>query len=92
MDDIKLFAASNTDLTKLADITQLFSTDIKMEFGVDKCKIFSVTRGKIQANSCILDTGEQIEPMDESNSYKYLGFHQSKQIHQKLAKLEFINK
>ncbi|CAG4934599.1 unnamed protein product [Colias eurytheme] len=80
MDDIKLFAADKRTLFKLADITQTFSQDIRMQFGVDKCKILSISKGKIREDNYTLENGEIIEPMTEHNSYKYLGFKQLKQI------------
>lgn len=46
MDDIKIYATNNTELLKLADITQIFLTDIQMQFAVDKCRILSINRSK----------------------------------------------
>ncbi|KAL0878572.1 hypothetical protein ABMA27_003656 [Loxostege sticticalis] len=92
MDDIKLYGSSKEDLFHLADITQEFSNDIHMQFGIDKCKTHSVERGKIQHNPYSLETGEQITTMDEIDTYKYLGFHQSRQIQQKQTKLELKTK
>lgn len=90
MDDIKLYAADQSGLFQLADTTQQFSQDICMQFGVDKCKILSVVKGKIQNNSYILGSGKPIEPMDEQSTYKYLGFKQSRQIQQKTTKQELL--
>ncbi|CAB3245221.1 unnamed protein product [Arctia plantaginis] len=92
MGDIKIYATNNTELNKLTDITQSFSTDIHMQFGVDKCKTHSINRGKTEYNFYTLGTGEQIEPMDEHTTYKYLGFRQSRQIQQKQTKLELTQK
>ena len=92
VDDIKLYADSKTELFRLADVTQEFSTDICMQFGIDKCKIHSIYKGKIQSNNYILNTGEQIDPMAEGDSYKYLGFQQSRQIHQKQTKQDLTKK
>ncbi|PZC84738.1 hypothetical protein B5X24_HaOG204286 [Helicoverpa armigera] len=50
MDDIKLYAANTNDLFKLADITQQFSNDICMQFGVDKCKILSIVKENTTPN------------------------------------------
>ncbi|CAH2105270.1 unnamed protein product [Euphydryas editha] len=92
MDDIKLFASNASDLFNLADITQQFSTDINMQFGVDKCKILSIKKGKLVHNSYALNTGETIEPMNEVSTYKYLGFNQSRQIQQKQTKTDLTTK
>ncbi|XP_060804959.1 uncharacterized protein LOC132902746 [Amyelois transitella] len=92
MDDIKLIANSKDQLFRLADITQQFSQDIQMQFGVDKCKVLSIERGKVQNNSYILQSGEPIEPMEEQSTYKYLGFQQSRRINQKETKEELSKK
>lgn len=92
MDDIKLNSNSKEGVFELADITQVFSTDINMELGVDKCKILSVNKGKIQNIDYILRSGESIEAIDEHSVYKYLGFNQSLQIKQKETKAELLKK
>ncbi|CAK1589159.1 unnamed protein product [Parnassius mnemosyne] len=86
MDDIKLYASSLKDIHILADITESYSTDIQMEFGINKCRIQSIRRGKSEQNLYTLQTGETIEPVDEVIGYKYLGFTQTRQIHQKQVK------
>lgn len=83
MDDIKLFGTNLKEIEHLADITQTFSSDIHMEFGIDKCKTLSVRRGKVEENSFQLNTEETIEPVDVESGYKYLGYQQTRQIHQK---------
>ncbi|XP_064072076.1 uncharacterized protein LOC113393371 [Vanessa tameamea] len=86
MDDIKLYSDTIQSLHHLADITQTFSRDIHMEFGIDKCKTFSVKNGKIVPNSYILESGNIIEPLEEEATYKYLGFQQARNINQKETK------
>lgn len=88
MDDIKLYSNSTQSLHTLADITQLFSHDINMVFGIDKCKTLTVKRGNIEKNRYKLISGEIIEAMDLNNSYKYLGMQQARQIEQKNIKLD----
>ncbi|XP_041982517.1 uncharacterized protein LOC121735681 [Aricia agestis] len=87
MDDIKIFANTLNHLHALADRTQSFSNDIKMEFGIDKCKIQSINKGKIEHNiQYKLNNDEIIDPVDPLEGYKYLGFYQSQQIHHKETK------
>ncbi|CAK1584730.1 unnamed protein product [Parnassius mnemosyne] len=86
MDDTKLYSNITQSLHRLADITQSFSNDIHMEFGIDKCKTFSVKNGKINRNSYSLISGDTIEPLEPLAAYKYLGFQQARQIHQKETK------
>ncbi|XP_063897007.1 uncharacterized protein LOC135118563 [Helicoverpa armigera] len=87
MDDIKLYSDTTHSLHRLADITQSFSNDIHMEFGIDKCKTFSVSNGKVIQNNYTLDSGNIIEPLEPHASYKYLGFQQARQINQKETKV-----
>lgn len=47
MDDLKLYAANEMQLQNLLGITTNFSRDIRMEFGLDKCKTMHREKGKI---------------------------------------------
>lgn len=74
MDDLKLFAESEKQLASLINITKIFSEDISMQFGLDKCGIFKMNKGKvINSNETIQD----ITTIDPENYYKYLGFQQN---------------
>jgi hypothetical protein len=48
MDDIKLYAATNNQLQELLQLTQTFSRDIRMTFGVEKCKTLSTVKRKLE--------------------------------------------
>jgi hypothetical protein len=45
MDDIKLYASKKNHILSLLTITENFSNDIGMSFGIDKCKTQSICRG-----------------------------------------------
>jgi hypothetical protein len=45
MDDIKLYASKKNHILSLLTITENFSNDISMSFGIDKCKTQSICRG-----------------------------------------------
>ena len=45
MDDIKLYASTKTQLNSLLNATEKFTTDIKMEFGIAKCKTTHIEKG-----------------------------------------------
>jgi hypothetical protein len=45
MDDIKLYASKKNHILSLLTITENFSNDIGMSFGIDKCKMQSICRG-----------------------------------------------
>ncbi|KAL4720164.1 hypothetical protein ACJJTC_008346 [Scirpophaga incertulas] len=78
MDDIKLYAQSERDMKKLIDITTEFSTDINMRFGLDKCKILHIIRGKIRPGDYTLSNTDTISAMESTDLYKYLGYTQLK--------------
>jgi len=47
MDDLKLFAKNDSQLEILLCTVQMFSDDVGLSFGLDKCAKVSVSRGKI---------------------------------------------
>jgi hypothetical protein len=48
MDDIKLYASKKNHILFLLTITENFSNDIGMSFGIDKCKTQSICRGRYE--------------------------------------------
>ena len=46
MDDLKLFVKNNSQLHILLQTVKMFSDDVGLIFGLDKCAKFTVTRGK----------------------------------------------
>lgn len=92
MDDIKLYTSTKNQMNSLIKITETISTDIQMEFGLDKCKTNSIERGKwTNTNGTVTTTGK-IEHMDEANSYKYLGFDQTIKLNHTELKQRLIQK
>ena len=47
MDDLKQYAKSEEQTNTLVRTVYVFSTDIGMEFGIKKCRILTMKRGKI---------------------------------------------
>ena len=47
MDDLKLYATSEEQTNTLVRTVYVFSTDIDMEFGIKKCGILTMKKGKI---------------------------------------------
>ncbi|XP_055380732.1 uncharacterized protein LOC129611562 [Condylostylus longicornis] len=80
MDDLKLYSSSSKKLEQQLRITENFSKAINMEFGVDKCKTFTIRQGKL-VKEIEYQTSSQdiIKAMDENDVYKYLGMQQTKQ-------------
>ena len=46
MDDFKLYGKSSNELESLLDTVRIFSTDISVEFGLEKCATLTIHRGK----------------------------------------------
>lgn len=81
MDDLKIYSGTKKGLHEQIQITEKFSNDICMEFGVDKCKIQSMTRGKLISDTTYTTTtSERITAMEYNEYYKYLGMQQHKMI------------
>ena len=73
MDDLKLYAKSEEQTNTLVRIVYVFSTDIGMEFGIKKCGILTMKRGKIVKSEGIkLPDGEVMKQVGQEG-YTYLG-------------------
>ena len=46
MDDLKLYGKSSNELESLLNIVWIFSTDISVEFGLEKCATLTIHKGK----------------------------------------------
>ena len=67
-------ARSEQGLESLVHTVRIFSEDIGMDFGIDKCAKLMLRRGKVTASDGIkLPEGREIKSLDEGCSYKYLG-------------------
>ena len=79
MDDLKLYAKNEKDLTALIETVRIFTKDICMEFGLDKCARQIIHRGKIKMTDGLdLEIG-RIKDADLNKGYKYLGMLQNMQ-------------
>ena len=73
MDDLKLFAKSKEQTNAPVRTVHVFSTDIGMEFGIKKCGILTMKRGKIVKSEGIkLPDGEVMKQVGQEG-YTYLG-------------------
>jgi hypothetical protein len=61
MDDIKLYAATNNQIQGRLQLTKTFSRDIKMSFGIEKCKTLSIAKGKLEMRSFTTQKDDTIE-------------------------------
>ena len=73
MDDIKLFGRGTKEIDTLVQTVRIVSGDIRMEFGIEKCALVNIQRGKVTRTEGIqLPDGNNIKDIDETG-YKYLG-------------------
>ena len=73
MGDLKLYGKSENEIKGLVSTVEVFSQDIGMEFGIKKCGVIIMNRGKVKSTDGIeLPSGEKIREIEE-DGYKYLG-------------------
>ena len=73
MDDLKLYAKSEEETNTLVRTVYLFSTDISMEFGINKCGILTIKTGKIVKSEEIKLPGGEVMKQVGQEGYAYLG-------------------
>ena len=74
VDDLKIFAKSENQIDPLLNTVYLLSEDIGMEFGIKKCGILTLKRGKVdkvKSRGLNLPDGELMKTIDEEG-YNYL--------------------
>ena len=73
MNDLKIFAKNRTEIDSLISTVKVVSHDIGMEFGVKKCGVAIMKRGKlVESEDINLGNGEGIRAID-LEGYKYFG-------------------
>lgn len=77
MDDLKLYGETPSKLNYLIETVQVFSRDIRMSFGFDKCDTVNIKRGKIEDRQQVICNIKQLPPKD---TYRYLGLAQNSTI------------
>ena len=81
MDNLKLYSKTEKTLDSLIQTVRIFSNDIKMEFGIEKCAILVLKRGKVVKSEGIkLPDNRKMRSLNENEEYKYLGILQADQI------------
>jgi hypothetical protein len=75
MDDLKIYAKNRVELESLINTVRIFSEDIGMEFGLHKCAILVLKRGKVESSTAdmLLPNGGEIKAMGSDSDYRYLG-------------------
>ena len=80
MDDLKLYAKSPEELHNLIDTTRIFSEDICMEFGIEKCATVKIEKGvKVESEGVTMPDGKVLKDLGD-DGYRYLGILESDKI------------
>ena len=83
MDDIKLFAKNEKGLETLIHVVRIFSQDIRMELGIEKCALLVMKSGKRhRTDGMDLPNQDKIRMLGENETYKYLGILEADTIRQ----------
>ena len=83
MDGIKLFAKNEKELETLIHAVRIYSQDIGMEFGIEKCAMLVVKSGKRHMTDGMeLPNLDKIRTLGEKETYKYLGILEADTIKQ----------
>ena len=73
MDDLKMPAKNEDQIDNLENTVRTFSEEIKMEFGLPKCGVLIMKRGKVVKSNGISMSDENMMKNIEESGYKYLG-------------------
>ena len=83
MDDIRLFAKNEKELETLIHAVRVYSQNIGMEFGIEKCAMLVMKSGKRHMTDGIeLPNQDRIRTLEEKETYKYLGILEADTIKQ----------
>ena len=83
MDDIKLFVKNEKQLETLIHAVRIYSQDIGMEFGIEKCAMLVMKNGKQHmTNGMELPNRDKIRTLGEEETYKDLGILEADTIKQ----------
>ena len=91
MDDLKLYGKSQDEIDALLGLVQEYSNDIGMQFGMDKCAVLGIKKGKrVECSGVELPSGDMMNEVDDEG-YKYLGVLQdavakNKEMKEKVGK------
>ena len=81
MDDLKLYGKSLEEFDSLVQTVRIYNKDIGMEFGIEKCAMIEMKRGKmIYSEGTQLPSGKKIKSLEEDERYKYLGMLESDKV------------
>ena len=73
MDDLKLYSPNEKGFDSLVQTVRVFSEDIGMEFGIEKCVLVMEKGNIVKSVGIDLSGGKVIKSLQEGASFKYLG-------------------
>jgi len=66
MDDLKLFEKNRRELDALVELVRVYSRDIGIELGLDKCVILKIHRGvKVCSDGIEMPSGELMKEVED---------------------------
>ena len=81
MDDLKIYGKNEKEAERLTNTVNIFTRDIGMEFGIDKCAHATMKRGRlVSVGEMELTSGEIIREIESEKGYKYLGILEADDI------------
>ena len=88
-----MYSRSKKGLDSLVQTVCVFSGDIGMEFGIEKCAMVVMENGKIVESVGIeLPDGKVIKSLQQGESYRYLGILKADKLLEKMMKLNVSKK
>ena len=88
MDDLNLFGKSDDQIDSLVETLFTFGEDISMEFGLKKCGVVILKKGKlVKFDGIHLPNQEIMKEVDE-NGYTYLGILELDEIKEHKMKIK----
>ena len=87
MDDLKLYGKNERQVDTLVHTVRVFSEDIGMQFGINKCAVLIMKKGKMtKCEGIKMPYGSLIRNIDEGDIYKYLGILEADDVKHKEMK------
>ena len=72
MDNLQLYGKSTAELESLLNTIRIFSNDISMEFGLDKCATLAISKGKVTETEGMNLPNNNTKGLNLDETYKYL--------------------
>ena len=91
MDDLKLYGKSTAELESLLNTVRIFSNDISMEFGLDKCATLAIIKGKVTETQGMNLSTNNIKGLNLDETYKNLDILHADDIKHKQVKKNILS-